>query len=54
MTTLKERILLALVEEMNSVQLSEPENSIPAFLERAATRLEEICQDEVRFGARKT
>ncbi len=55
MNTLRDRILMTLVEEMNKTQLSEPENSVPAFLERATARLEEICLDEVRFrGDRKT
>jgi hypothetical protein len=50
---LRERILLTLVEELNKTNMSEPENSIPAFLERACARLEELCMDEARYGDRK-
>jgi hypothetical protein len=53
-SSLRERIELALVEEMNKVQLSEPQNSVPAFIERASARLEEICRDEAKYGNRKS
>jgi hypothetical protein len=48
---LKERIRMALVEDMNNIQevLKEPENQFPQFLERITTHLHEIMLDEIAF-----
>ncbi len=51
---LRERIMLVLIEEMNKTTLAEPENSIPAFLERSSVSLEELFLAEERHrGNRK-
>lgn len=48
---LKERIRMALVEDMNNIQevLKEPENQFPQFLEKITNHLLEITMDEISF-----
>lgn len=48
---LKERIRMALVEDMNNIQevMKEPENQIPQFLEKITNHLVEIFLDEITF-----
>ncbi len=48
---LKERIRMALVEDMNNLQsvLQEPENQLPQFLEKITNHLHEIMMDEISF-----
>ena len=48
---LKERIRMALVEDMNNIQeiMKEPENQIPPFLEKLTNHIFEIVLDEITF-----
>ena len=48
---LKERIRMALVEDMNNLSsvLQEPENQFPEFIERLTVHLHEIMMDEITF-----
>lgn len=51
---IKDRIRLALVEDMNKIQdvLKEPENQFPQFLERLTNHLFEITMDEIIYRKR--
>lgn len=48
---IKERIRLALVEEMNALPsvMQEPENQFPQFLEKLTNHLFELTMDEIMF-----
>ena len=47
-----DRIRLAIIEEINSVNLKEPENSIPRFIEVLTDKVTEITMDEITFRRR--
>lgn len=49
---IEDRIRLAIIEEINAVNLSEPENSIPRFIEILTTKVTEITLDEITFRRR--
>ncbi len=48
---LKERIRMALVEDMNNLPeiLKEPENQFPQFIELVTNHLHELMMDEIAF-----
>lgn len=50
---IKERLRMALVEDMNSNSISklleEPENQFPQFLEKITNHIYEIVLDEITF-----
>ena len=49
----KELVQLVLVEEMNRMNFdmlrTEPENTVPKFVEDVSNRLSEVCLDEIAF-----
>lgn len=51
---LRERIRMALIEDMNNVQavLKEPENQFPQFIEKLTNHLSEIVIDELAYRKR--
>ena len=53
---IKERIRMALVEDMNSNDLvaimKEPENRFPEFLEKLTNHIYEVCVDEITYRKR--
>ncbi len=48
---LKERIRMALIEDMSNVEsvLKEPENQFPQFIEKLTNHLSEIMIDEITY-----
>jgi hypothetical protein len=51
-TEIKDRIQLAIIEEINSKPLViyEIENFIPVFVNKLTNKLTELCLDEISFG----
>lgn len=50
---IKDRIQLAIVEEINSISLlKEPENYLPNFINKLTEKLTEITLDEIEFRKR--
>ena len=51
-TEIRERIQLAIIEEMNKQDFSEPENTVPAFIQKLTEKITEITLDEILYRKR--
>jgi hypothetical protein len=49
---IRSRIQLAIIEEINKQDFSEPENTIPAFVQKLTEKITEITLDEILFRKR--
>lgn len=49
---IKDRVQMAIIEEMQSTNFTEPENTIPKFIENLTHKINEIILDEIMMRRR--